>query len=56
MRNILVPVEEHSLIYPVFEAALLMARLFDSQIRGCALGINLAHLPTDTAVEGFRAA
>jgi nucleotide-binding universal stress UspA family protein len=52
MRNILVPVEEHSLIYPVFEAALLMARLFDSQIRGCALGINLAHLPTDMAVGG----
>ena len=51
MKTILVPVEEHSLIHPVLETALLVARTFGSYVEGAPISINLpVALPVDIAI------
>jgi nucleotide-binding universal stress UspA family protein len=51
MKNILVPVEEHSLIHSVLETALVLGRIFDSYIEGAPVSINLPiALPVDIAI------
>jgi nucleotide-binding universal stress UspA family protein len=41
MKSILVPVEEHVLIHPVLEAALLLGRALDGYLEGMAITPNL---------------
>jgi nucleotide-binding universal stress UspA family protein len=51
MKSILVPVEEHSLLHPVLDTALLLGRTFDSYIEGFAIGLNLPMArPIDIAI------
>jgi nucleotide-binding universal stress UspA family protein len=51
MKSILVPVEEHTLLHPVLDTALLLGRTFDSYIEGFALGLNLPMaMPIDIAI------
>jgi nucleotide-binding universal stress UspA family protein len=51
MKTILVPVEEHSLVHPVLETALLLGRRFDSYIEGFAITLDLpVVLPIDIAI------
>jgi hypothetical protein len=41
MKTILVPIEEHSLLRPVLDTALLLGRTFESYIEGFAVSFNL---------------
>ena len=51
MRSILVPVEEHSLIQPVLETALLLGRAVDGYLEGMAITPNLPpYIASDIAV------
>jgi nucleotide-binding universal stress UspA family protein len=51
MKTILVPVEEHSLVHPVLETALLLGRRFGSYIEGIAVTLDLpVVLPIDIAI------
>ena len=51
MKTILVPVEEHSLIHPVLETAVLVGRIYGSYIEGAPVSINLpVALPVDIAI------
>jgi nucleotide-binding universal stress UspA family protein len=51
MKTILVPIEEHSLLRPVLDTALLLARAFDSYIEGFAVSFNLPMaMPIDIAI------
>jgi nucleotide-binding universal stress UspA family protein len=51
MKTILVPVEEHSLLRPVLDTALLLGRAFDSYIEGFAVSFNLPMaMPIDIAI------
>ncbi len=51
MKTILVPVEEHSLLRPVLDTALLLGRAFESYIEGFAVSFNLPMaMPIDIAI------
>jgi nucleotide-binding universal stress UspA family protein len=51
MRSILVPVEEHSLIQPILETALLLGRAVDGYLEGMAITPNLPpYIASDLAV------
>ncbi|HEV2557546.1 MAG TPA: universal stress protein [Microvirga sp.] len=51
MRNILVPLEEHSLLPQVLETALLLGRTFESYIEGLAITLDLpVAMPVDMAI------
>src|ERR687893_2576101 len=51
MKTILVPVEEHSLLRPVLDTAVLLGRAFDSYIEGFAISFNLPMaMPIDIAI------
>lgn len=51
MKSILVPVEEHRLIQPVLEAALLLGRILDGYLEGLAITPNLPpYIASDIAV------
>jgi nucleotide-binding universal stress UspA family protein len=51
MKTILIPIEEHSLLHPVLETALLLGRAFDSFIEGVPVSVNLpVALPIDIAI------
>jgi nucleotide-binding universal stress UspA family protein len=51
MKNILVPVEEHTHIHSVLETALLLGRSFDSYVEGLAVSVNLpVAMPVDIAI------
>jgi len=40
MKSILIPVEEHVLIHPVLETALLLGRVLDGYLEGLAITPN----------------
>ena len=51
MKNILVPVEEHSLLPQVLEAALTLGRTFDGYVEGLAITLDLpVAMPVDMAI------
>jgi nucleotide-binding universal stress UspA family protein len=51
MKNILVPIEEHSLLPQVLETALLFGRMFDSYIEGLPITLDLpVAMPVDMAI------
>src|SRR5215212_8234746 len=51
MKSVLVPVEEHTLLGPVMETAVLLGRQFDSYIEGIPVSPNVpAFLAAETAV------
>jgi nucleotide-binding universal stress UspA family protein len=51
MKNILVPIEEHSLLPQVLETALLLGRIFDSYIEGLPITLDLpVAMPVDMAI------
>ena len=51
MKTILVPIEDHSLLHPALETALLLGRTFDSYIEGVPISVNLpVALPIDIAI------
>lgn len=51
MKNILVPIEEHTFIYSVLETALLLGRAFDSYVEGLAISVNFpVAIPVDVAI------
>jgi nucleotide-binding universal stress UspA family protein len=51
MKTILIPIEEHSLLHPALETALLLGRTFDSYIEGVPISVNLpVALPIDIAI------
>jgi nucleotide-binding universal stress UspA family protein len=51
MKSILVPVEEHRLIQPVLEAALLLGRALDGYLEGMAITPNLPpYIASDIAI------
>jgi nucleotide-binding universal stress UspA family protein len=51
MKTILIPIEEHSLLHPVLETALLLGRTFDSYVEGVPISVNLpVALPIDIAI------
>jgi nucleotide-binding universal stress UspA family protein len=51
MKNILVPLEEHSLLPQVLETALLLGRAFESYIEGLAITLDLpVTMPVDMAI------
>jgi hypothetical protein len=41
MKTVLVPVEQHAVMRPVLDVALLVARQFGSHIEGLALGPDI---------------
>jgi hypothetical protein len=51
MKSILVPVEEHRLIQPVLETALLLGRALDGYLEGMAITPNLPpYIASDLAI------
>lgn len=51
MKNILVPLEEHSLLPQVLETAVLLGRAFESRIEGLAITLDLpVAMPVDMAI------
>jgi nucleotide-binding universal stress UspA family protein len=51
MKNILVPVEDHSVVEPLLETALMLGRTFDSYIEGIAITADYpVVLPVDIAI------
>src|SRR5215212_7501638 len=51
MKNILVPIEEHSLLPQVLETALLLGRIFDSYVEGLPITLDLpVAMPVDMAI------
>lgn len=51
MKTVLVPIEEHSLLRPVLDTALLLGRAFESYIEGFAVSFNLPMaMPIDIAI------
>jgi nucleotide-binding universal stress UspA family protein len=51
MKTILIPIEEHSLLHPVLETALLVGRTFESYIEAVPVSVNLpVALPIDIAI------
>ncbi|MCB5176523.1 universal stress protein [Microvirga lenta] len=51
MKSILVPIEDHGVVEPILETALLMGRLFDSYIEGLAITPDYpVVLPVDIAI------
>ena len=51
MKSILVPVEEHRLIQPVLETALLLGRALDGYLEGMAITPNLPpYIASDIAI------
>ncbi len=51
MKSILVPVEEHRLIQPVLETALLLGRALDGYLEGLAITPNMpAYITADVAI------
>jgi nucleotide-binding universal stress UspA family protein len=51
MKSILVPVEEHRLVQPVLETALLLARALDGYLEGMAITPNLPpYIASDIAI------
>src|SRR3954471_1439263 len=51
MKTILVPIEDHSLLHPALETALLLGRAFDSYIEGVPISVNIpVALPIDIAI------
>ena len=51
MKNILVPLEEHSLLPQVLETAVLLGRDFESYIEGLAITLDLpVAMPVDMAI------
>jgi nucleotide-binding universal stress UspA family protein len=51
MKSILVPIEDHGVVEPQLEAALLLSRLFDSYIEGIAITPDYpVVLPVDIAI------
>jgi nucleotide-binding universal stress UspA family protein len=51
MKTILLPVEEHSLLHPMLQTALLLGRSFESYIEGVPVSLNLpVALPIDIAI------
>jgi nucleotide-binding universal stress UspA family protein len=51
MKTILAPIEDHSLLHPALETALLLGRIFDSYIEGVPISVNLpVALPIDIAI------
>ncbi len=51
MKNVLVPIEEHSLLPQVLETALLLGRMFDSYVEGLPITLDLpVAMPVDMAI------
>ncbi len=51
MKSILVPIEDHGIVEPAFETALLLGRMFDSYIEGLAITPDYpVVLPVDIAI------
>lgn len=51
MKNILVPIEDHSVVEPVLETALMLGRIFDSYIEGLAVTSDYpVAMPVDIAI------
>jgi len=51
MKSILVPIEDHGVVEPILETALLLGRLFDSYIEGLAITPDYpVVLPVDIAI------
>src|SRR5918997_5879509 len=51
MKSILVPIEDHGVVEPVLETALLLGRTFDSYIEGIAITPDYpVVLPVDIAI------
>ena len=51
MKNVLVPVEEHSLLPQVLQTALLLARAFESYVEGLPITLDLpVAMPVDMAI------
>jgi len=51
MKTILAPIEDHSLLHPALETALLIGRIFGSYIEGVPISVNLpVALPIDIAI------
>lgn len=51
MKTILAPIEDHSLLHPALETALLVGQIFGSYIEGVPISVNLpVALPIDIAI------
>src|SRR3954465_12916954 len=51
MKSILIPVEEHVLIHPVLETALLLGRVLDGYLEGMAITPNMPpYIASDIAI------
>jgi nucleotide-binding universal stress UspA family protein len=53
MKSILIPIEEHVLIHPVLETALLLGRVLDGYLEGLAITPNMPpYIAADIAIGG----